>query len=59
MLDAVTTQDDRAYVRAWSHQQVVLESFLRRERIFLTERLHAGREASARRNIAAELERLG
>lgn len=40
-------------------RRAVLESFLRRERIFLTERLHAQREAGARRNIAAELERLG
>ena len=37
----------------------VLESFLRRERIFLTEHFHASREAAARRNIAAELDRLG
>lgn len=40
-------------------RRAVLESFLRRERIFLTDRFHAGREAAARRNIAAELERLG
>ena len=40
-------------------RRAVLASFLERERIFLTERFHASREAAARRNIAAELDRLG
>ena len=37
------------------NRRAVLESFLRRERIFLTDHLHASLEAPARRNILAEL----
>lgn len=41
------------------NRRAVLESFLRRERIFLTDRFHASHETRARENIEAELERLG
>lgn len=41
------------------NRRAVLESFLRRERIFLTDHFHASHEARARANIDAELERLG
>lgn len=40
-------------------RRAVLESFLQRERIFLTDQLHASHEARARGNINAELETLG
>jgi predicted metal-dependent HD superfamily phosphohydrolase len=40
------------------NRRAVLESFLRRERIFLTEALRASHEASARHNIATEIEGL-
>lgn len=41
------------------NRRAVLESFLRRERIFLTDHFHASHEARARANVAAELEGLG
>lgn len=41
------------------NRRAVLESFLRRERIFLTDHFHDRREAIARENIEAELQRLG
>ena len=41
------------------NRRAVLASFLRRERIFLTDHFHASHEARARDNIRAELERLG
>lgn len=40
-------------------RRAVLESFLRRERIFLTDQFHASHEARARDNIGNELARLG
>ena len=40
-------------------RRAVLESFLRRDRIFLTDPFHASHEARARDNIGNELARLG
>ena len=40
------------------NRRAVLDSFRQRERIFLSDRLHASHEANARANIAAELEQL-
>jgi len=41
------------------NRRAVLDSFLRRERIFLTDSFHASHEARARDNIGDELARLG
>jgi predicted metal-dependent HD superfamily phosphohydrolase len=41
------------------NRRAVLQSFLRRERIFLTDQFHASHEAMARDNIGNEIARLG
>ena len=41
------------------NRRAVMQSFLRRERIFLTDHFHSRMEDQARRNITAELNALG